>query len=518
MRAQGNRRLRLRGQRMMVLLGIVVVFVAAACHPAPFPEIVAETETYHAEGGHATLVYLSAPRHADSGSRGECAWEENVNGRSVNMFTATAGPPYYYGLALREYFVFVSPNLRDDGYLSNLAESDNVGARAHLVTHSNAATGGCGQPAQYLLVMSKSGSPGSAGLTNHLVSELDEIVPGSERTDSCDHLAECSARAPHTAYLELFFHTNREATEWFIGDHEFDCAAGCGWAASGQRVADAIDNHLGNPRMVSDPADFPLDDYPGFGRSTESLLRDQTIAYWEAYEREVQVAECMRTQGFDYRPAVAYPGDLLVRIADRLNLDVDNARNVPSASPREQNAALEARLSADERERFNQALYGESAADIAEVERTGRLPSGREADFATAGCVGEARSTLPGIWDIQRPLNEELHADIDSSEELDEARAQYRECASEVGGLRADQPSDVDRGTESGAAVLEECESTWAQGYDRAAVAVTERFIQANEDTLTAMRERYGDLIETIEQDEQFTRHLTAQAALVESR
>ncbi|MGH9290197.1 MAG: hypothetical protein ACRD0V_18200 [Acidimicrobiales bacterium] len=102
-----------------VVVPVGLALLLGACHKSPYPEVTAETETVGGGTGHATRVYLSSPRHASSGSRGECGWEENVNGRTANMWAATADTSSYQGLAGRDYLVYVSANARDDGYLLN---------------------------------------------------------------------------------------------------------------------------------------------------------------------------------------------------------------------------------------------------------------------------------------------------------------------------------------------------------------------------------------------------------------
>jgi hypothetical protein len=173
-------------------------------------------------------VYLSSPRHRDSGSRGECrnpGWEENINGRFWNFYAANSnyynetydsGSPYR-SLRSRAYAVTVSANARDDRYLANRTASDNWGARVHLVTHTNAQSGGCGGSASYLLEMWKAGNEQSSTFASVLVAKLDPVTPGGANRWAQDNLAELNARAAYRAYSELIFHTNRSAQHWFAG-------------------------------------------------------------------------------------------------------------------------------------------------------------------------------------------------------------------------------------------------------------------------------------------------------------
>jgi hypothetical protein len=518
----GRQRNRSWSKAAILPVGLLLL-LTAGCHAAPYPEVTPETMTFGGQTGHATRVYLSSPRHASSGGRGECGWEENVNGRVANMWTATADTPSTTGLAGRNYLVYVSANSRDNGFLQNLEESNNLGAQVHIATHTNANGAGCGDAAQYLLVMFKEGDANSTALRDQLVAKLDPVVPGHRNSWNCfGQLAECSANAPHVAYVELFFHTNQAATDWFMGPHEGECAEACGWQAGGKAMADAIDDHLGNPRAVSDPGAFPLDSYEGFGRSPQGMLRDDTIAYREAFQREVDVAECMSDAGFDYAPAVAFPTDRVVEIATHLGVPANGAP-VASETPTSRNRAYVDSLSTADRERYFQTLLGESAADVAEAEVTGEIPHGRGPDFATRGCRGAAAEAIPTIWDRQRPLRQQLDEDIAASPELGAARSQYRRCAEDAGDIAASDPGDARRvaladSSETDAAmdVLTACEPGWAIGYDRAATSTATRFADEHADELSAIERHYDTALDDIRQDDGFLTYLSEQAAPAE--
>jgi hypothetical protein len=399
-------------------LAVLAGAVLAACHPPPEFARELEPNDMLFEGDpsvtNGVRIYLSSPRHASSGARGECGWEENINGRLVNLDAATATYGSY-GLADDwEYEVVVSGNPHDDGYLKNRDASNNFGADLHLTTHTNANGSGCGDAAQYVLTMFNSTSSNSVALANQLATALDPVVPGHKNSWNCDGLAECGVQAPHVAYLELFFHTNRAAADWFMaagGDHTEGCQEGlCGWAQSGRTVATAVDTYLGHPRPAS-PAEAessPLDAYPGFGRSPQAMLRDDTIAYWEAYQREVFVADCMADAGFSYAPAVAYPTEAMQRVAENVRPPEVEARARAAASPEEQNRVDEQALPPADRDLYHRTLVGETAADIDAAARDGAAPDGQGADFATGGCVGQAHDAIPSIWDARRAMGPAL--------------------------------------------------------------------------------------------------------------
>lgn len=189
-------------------------------------------------------VYLSSPRHGSSGGRGECGWEENRNGRNWNWFAHVIDNGGAGSLLARHYDTIVGSNARDDGFISNKDRSNNWGADVHIVTHTN-ADNPCNDSSQYLLVMYRSGNANSTGLRTHLINELNPVVPGGSNTWDCDGLVECnSVTAPHRAYVELFFHTNQAAVDWYQagGSH------GNGAGVNTWRVGYALDLHLGYPR------------------------------------------------------------------------------------------------------------------------------------------------------------------------------------------------------------------------------------------------------------------------------
>ena len=400
------------------LHALVVGALLAACHPPPdfAKDIQPDDQLFEGDPAvsNGVRIYLSSPRHSTSGSRGECGWEENINGRLVNLEAAT-GSYGAYGLADDwEYEVVVSGNPHDDGYLQNREASNNFGADVHLVTHSNANGAGCGDSAQYVLTMFRSTNSNSVALANQLATALDPVVPGHKNSWNCDGLAECGALAPHVAYLELFFHTNPAAENWFMaagGDHKAGCQDGlCGWAQSGMTVATTIDAYLGHPRPVSQQAaaSDPLDPHVGFGRTPEAMLRDDTIANWEAYQRELVVAECMEEAGLSYAPAVAYPTAARRQVAENLPAPEIEPGAPAAESPDEQNRAYEQALSPGERDHYTRTLYGETAADIDAAAVEGAAPDGRGTDFATGGCTGRARAAVPSLWDARRAMDSAL--------------------------------------------------------------------------------------------------------------
>lgn len=216
--------------------------------------IVGDSDIFVPEGPYddsfnGVKVYLSSPRHGDSGAKGECmdpGRQENVNGRYWN-FNAANGS--YYGgtvtttnpnrnLHSRGYKVMVSQNTKDDDHLANRNESANWGSDLHIVTHTN-GTQGCHSPGDYLLTIWQhdAGDKDDKSLALALGQELNPHWPGPYNNWQ-DSFSELYRNAPKgDAYVELQFHDNRD-TQQFIYHHSDDRAYHYGLA---------IDAYLGYP-------------------------------------------------------------------------------------------------------------------------------------------------------------------------------------------------------------------------------------------------------------------------------
>ena len=508
----------------MALLSVVLL-TAGTCKKAPHG-INDQSQTFEPRGvaWNGVKVYLSSPRHASSGERGECGWEENINGGIFNLYAADLNDSATLGtLTTRGYETRVSPNSRDDGWRLNREESNNWGANVHIVTHSN-AFGGCDNSAQYLLVMFKTGDANSIGLKDELLQQLDPQVPGGQNSWNCDTLGECAANASHIAYIELFFHTNQAATDWFIGPGDDPEARGAMDASPFLGLA--VDEHLGYPRAAdATTSTASLDEYAGFGRSPDAVLRDETIAYWEAFQREQLIGECMAGAGFDYLPAVAFPAGDMLEVAESLGVEGDSGLDLtPLSSPATWNRDYERGLPSDERERYSQTLLGESAEDVAQADRTGVVPDGRSAEeFATGGCYGEAHAAIPGVWDAPHDLRADLDAmrqEIAGSAEMRATADAYAECARSAAGVTVSGPGDVEDVMAGGgpradaaARAYEDCAAVWADGYEQAAIAAADRFVERHRLDLDAVARRYDGVRDRIAQDESLATYLAAQVA-----
>ena len=233
-----------------LLVGVFTALSSLASHTV----ITSSDQTYNERDRafNGNRVYLSSPTHTDSGSRGELGWEENINGRHWNVYSANGNylrsevsTSQYRSLTSRGYKVVVSQNGRNGDFLANRNNSDNWGADVHIVTHTNAGGG------NYFLVMIDDATNTSMDrtLSSELAVRVGSGTPGSdvESTDNsgyASNLGELTALAPYNAYVELIFHDTQSHVDWL--------GSGTNWGQAvkehGWRYGWAIDRTLGYPR------------------------------------------------------------------------------------------------------------------------------------------------------------------------------------------------------------------------------------------------------------------------------
>ena len=268
------------------------------------------------------------------------------------------------------------------------------------------------------------------------------------------------------------------------------------------------------------PAAHPLDSYPGFGRSPDAALRDDTYAYWEAFRRERVVEACMADSGFLYAPDVAFPSEAMLAVASGLRVEARQALGL--VRPSDTNRAYDSALSPSERDRYFMALFGESAADIKEANRTGQVPTGRADDFAEGGCTGKAAVNVGSIWDLRRSLATEyaeMHRATFNAPELSSTRDDYRACAAQAGVADIADPAELDRAFADGrvdsssSALANGCDAIWEAGYRRAEAAGAAQFVRQHQEALRAASERYRNVMSSIRGDAEFLTYLSTQVA-----
>ncbi|MGE5102919.1 MAG: hypothetical protein ACM3SX_23275 [Deltaproteobacteria bacterium] len=261
---------------------------------------------------------------------------------------------------------------------------------------------------------------------------------------------------------------------------------------------------------------YPLDQYPGLGRSSAAVLRDNTIAAWEAYRREAFVASCLGRAGFSYRPAVEFPSQALAAVADGLGVTRDSA--ISSDNPAEWNANYAAHLATYDQERYYRALVGESASDMKSLAHTGQIPPGASENFAQGGCRGAANAAIGSVWTLKWNLAEEfdgVRRDIAASPQIAAAMNAFNDCAQRTSGISAHGPADIDALAASGAgdpaglaAVVKTCTGIWTEGYRSAQAVVLAQFERRNIGVLQADQARYQGVMQDIAADSEFTAYL----------
>lgn len=295
-------------------------------------------------------------------------------------------------------------------------------------------------------------------------------------------------------------------------------------AVAGGVLVVALLNGASTP---TDAQGFPLDRYPGFGRFASAAQRDNTIAYWEAFKRERIVATCMRGHAFDYAPSVAFPSHAIVAVAAELGV-APQAKFTPATPPIAHNRAVRASLSPSERNRYDLAYVGESTADITEADRSGRTPTGRGADFATRGCVGVGNDRVPSVWDTRRqlaPAYDAMRRALSDTPEFAETRDSFGECVRREAGILVKGPGELEaiisksETVDASAArtALRACMPIWNDGYTKAEIVASERFIDEHASVLAAAERRYREVDDRIREDRALHDYLAAELRFVQA-
>lgn len=213
-------------------------------------------------------------------------------------------------------------------------------------------------------------------------------------------------------------------------------AAACSGVASGDR-------NLAEAPSVAPGA---LHAVPGFGISTENMIRDDAIALYEEYQRDLITRACMESAGHEWQIEVLYPATAVVAVADFLDVEPRGVDQYVSGS--EMNSELRASLSSSSLDSYWRSLVGESAADMAYVAETDAVPEGRDADsFARGGCQGSGWLELPGLWafrDAQLLVRDQYRNEaIAQLEPDDPAFRAVAQCLEENGAIDIDTPLEA---------------------------------------------------------------------------
>lgn len=247
-RGMDVKRVSLRRKTVAVALACTALFAVAPAATAGPNGIVTSDEYHYPDGTYnGVKVFLSSPRHSNSGSRGECydpGREENWNGRRFNWYAADGN--YYNGsytstnsyrnLTSRNYWVVVSRNTKDDGFLNNRQNSQAWGSDVHIITHTNAHTG-CPSSASHLVTEYTHSNDNT--LASRIGQDLDPATPAGHSHRSASW-AELQTNATYgDAYVEVVFHDNQPAQEWMYYSSHKHGSWRYGWS---------VDKLLGYPR------------------------------------------------------------------------------------------------------------------------------------------------------------------------------------------------------------------------------------------------------------------------------
>jgi hypothetical protein len=274
----------------------------------------------------------------------------------------------------------------------------------------------------------------------------------------------------------------------------------------------------------SEALEFPLDPYPGFGRSPSAAIRDDTVAYWEAFRREQLVELCMQSSGFEYSPAVAYPTHAMVAVASHLGVAPERiGPPTVAANPSEQNRSYKAGLSPERLDQYTQALVAESAADLEQADRTGMVPAGRGEEFASGGCVGKAQSAVPSVWRLRQRLSDSYDAMRRSVSTSSDLRNSFQDCV-QGSKLTASNPGELEAivaeggsAAKSAQSALDSCIGVWDEAYRRSEIPASKRFIEDHRQELSLLQHQYRGVEARISKDQEFQRYLASEVAFAEA-
>ncbi len=175
-----------------------------------------------------------------------------------------------------------------------------------------------------------------------------------------------------------------------------------------------------------------LSSVPGFGSTEAAGLRDDTIALWEAFQRENETQSCMASSGFTYHIEVAFPAMVAFNVSEQF--DLPDARSIDTnMSLRGFNTTnIDYTTSLDEQslDAYYQTLYGESAADMESFSVSGIPPDGRN-DFARSGCFGQSLSKLPGLYKIVQPIKAAINSETLKEFKKQDEKNKLKDCAAE---------------------------------------------------------------------------------------
>jgi hypothetical protein len=232
----------------------------------------------------------------------------------------------------------------------------------------------------------------------------------------------------------------------------------------------------GNVHDATSSAMLDLDNVPGFGRSDSAAMRDETIAHYEAWQRDLMQQRCMEAAGLRFTVRLDWPFGAHRDTARYLGIEID-----PGAT----------------------------------VQMTAYEPDTSRRSRVQTRCYHRAQRRLPGIWELERKLSGKLlraettHARASAT--FARSRGPFDQCVTElvghpVRGIAQLEELPVEGPTEM--AHLERCFEAWDAAQAQARAEATALFIARHQEQLTAQIRRYEGMLDTIANDEAFIRLL----------
>lgn len=258
---------------------------------------------------------------------------------------------------------------------------------------------------------------------------------------------------------------------------------------------------------------------PGFGRAPADVKRDNAIALYEAYQRELHISTCMTASGFTYTPEIAFPEQVAIDVVNNLQfrssgiqLSKDAVLAGAASSP---NAAYADSIDPDRRDNYYTSLYGISKTALDNYTSTGMLPEGAEEDYARGGCVGSAKASIPGLWALRRQVMPALQKDISKlseSQGMADTRSTFSECTKKykiAANSMAQLENEIVGGTSGAAEALRDCESIWIEGMSLARSKLENSFAKAAyADDFKRQKLQYENIMQTIANDSSFIAYI----------
>ena len=263
-----------------------------------------------------------------------------------------------------------------------------------------------------------------------------------------------------------------------------------------------------------------LSEVPGFGGSEET----DTILLWEAFQREKYVKQCMVEEGYSYTLDAAFPAGALRDVADSIGAvgttGSPSSNGVDSVSM-PSNPDLKS-LTPQQLDGYYLTLYGETAADVAYVDSTGFLPTGRK-DFAQGGCFGAAQA-LPRLTTTRFFIND----DVQREKAIEMAKA--APCTTPNGiklkdleaqqvakwGVLYDNPSTSDETKEALLADLDACYEKLDRENQAAVARAKTTVFNRHKKRLLDHTEHYRVVTNTIAEDNEFKQYVQTEVAELE--